>query len=532
MDGSAFVSLTPEDQAKAYKRVLDMAARARLDPAVFITACARTEKQTGVVLSAHQRLLLAFVTRYRMSVVRMPRGASKTFLMTFLGMWYLGRDRAQSGLIVSAEVGQAKQPLMFTKDYIERGDLGLVFPELRRSSDPKAPWRDDRIVVDRPPGIRTPSIRASGIGGKLYGNRLHWAIIDDILTQENTNTAEQRDKIASAVETNILGALDIRAGRCVMTNTPWNRDDATYRFEKRWPSISMSVDGFIKFGKLSDAEVEREFGAFVRKSRTRPGRWRLKAHDPDPNEVLSIWPQQWTPDDVEMLRSTWTPFNFARSFLCEPFDEGSARCLREWTDGAFELGAGLLFPLKRTGKQPTYTGVDIGGVKKGHDNSAICTIELLDDGRRRLLNLQSGLWHGPELVKRIAAEALAFDSTVYVESNGAQKFIADFAAQESRGLRVHKFDTGRNKYDETFGVEAVFTELMRNQWIWPDGAGTKHPEVLDKLADACVFYNPADHTPDELMALFLARQGLANHYTVGRQGAVGAPRIALKGGGF
>ena len=198
-DGSAFVAKTPAEQARIFQQVQDMARRSKQDPATFITACARTEKQHGVVLSAHQRLLLAFVTRYRMSVVRMPRGASKTFLMTFLGMWYLGRDRAQSGLIVSAEVGQAKQPLMFIKDYIERGDLGLVFPELRRSPDPKAPWRDDRIVVERPPGIRTPSIRASGIGGKLYGNRLHWAIIDDILTQENTNTSDQRDKIASAV---------------------------------------------------------------------------------------------------------------------------------------------------------------------------------------------------------------------------------------------------------------------------------------------------------------------------------------------
>jgi hypothetical protein len=527
-DGSAFARLSAADQQRLLVNFQAQCRNARLDPALFITTCGRTEKQGPVKLVPHQQLLLRFVRTFPMCIARMPRGASKTFLMTFLGLWHLGRARDESGLIISSEAGQAKQPLVLMKDYIEDGSLATVFPELRRSPDPKAAWRDDRIVVDRPPGIRTPSVRAAGAGGKLYGNRIHWAIIDDILNLENTNTLEQRNKIESIVETNVLGALPVANGRCVMTNTPWHRDDVTFRFEKRWPSITMSIDGYVWFANVPDPELL--FGAWIRPSRIRPGRYRLRQYDPDPEEIKTLWPAQFPLGSIELLRSQWTPFNFARSFLCEPFDEASTRCLQEWVDWSFDAGAGQAWPAARTGTSPTYTGVDIGGVKKGHDNSAICSIELLPGGKRRMLNMQAGHWHGGELIRRLVEEVKRYDSHVYVESNGAQKFLADFAELEDRNMRVTRFDTGRNKYDETFGVEAVFTEMLKRQWIWPNSNG--RPSELLELGKECVFYNPADHTGDRLMSLFLARQGLAKHRSVASSGGVGAQRSAIRGGGF
>lgn len=534
-DGHVYAGRSPAEQLELGRRIMEMAKRAKQDPALFMQLCAHAEvSQQPISLVSHQRLLLNFVMRFPMCVVRMPVGSSKTFLMTFLGMWFLGRDRTSRGVIVSSEASQAKQPLAMIRQYIENDKLALVFPELTRSTDPHDPWRDDRLVIARPPGIRTPSMRALGYKGKLHGNRISWALVDDLLNEENTATVEQRNRVTSSLESNVLTRLDPVGARCVVTNTPWHRDDVTFRLEQRkWKSISFSVEGDVWFRNLTDQEIVAYFGAYVRKSNLKPGHWRLKAHDPDPNEVKSLWPLVYPADRVEQIRSfEQTPFNYARFFLCKPFDEGSARCLQEWVDGCFVAGAGQRWPGIRTDLRPTFTGVDVGGVESQHDASAICTIELLADGRRRLLNLQSGRWHGPELVKRIAAEAMRYDSTVYVESNGAQKFIADFAQLADRNLRVVKFNTGSNKYDATYGVEAVFTEMMQERWVWPDGAGLGRPQELLELGRECVGYNPAEHTGDRLMALFLARQGLARTRARASSSGVGMARSALSGGGF
>lgn len=543
-DGSAFAKLTATQQQNALVALTRLAQQARHDPVKFIERVATVEHGASagmpVRLAPHQRLLLRFVMHYPRCVVRMPVGSSKTFLMMFLGMWFLGRDLTSRGAIISAAAEQAYQPLGVIRQYIEDGRLAIVFPELRRSPDPHDAWSKNQLVVDRPRNIRTPSMRAIGIDGKLQGARISWALADDILSHENTATAEQRKKTYNDIEAQVITRLDPpergRVSRLVVTNTPWDRDDATYMLERQgYPSISMSIEGDIWFSNVPD--VQSLFGDVLRPSRIRPENWRLRAHGEDPDERVPLWPARYPRDYVDAQKLITTPFNWARFWECQPFDEASARCLREWVEKALALGQGQAFPAERTGLAPTYTGVDIGGVEKGHDRSSICTIEVLDrdDARkRRILNLQSGRWNGPELVKRIADEVTRYDSHVFVESNGAQKFIADFAELEDRNMRVTKFDTtGKNKYDETFGVEAVFTEMMRGQWIWPSGTGAPPPALVE-LGQQCVSYNPSRHTGDDLMALFFARQGLARHRSkVARQGGTGSQKLSMgSGGGF
>jgi hypothetical protein len=543
-DGSAFAALSAAQQQAAVRRVHELARRARHDPVLFIETVARIEhgERAGQALrlAAHQRLLLRFVMHYPQCVVRMPVGSSKTFLMMFLGMWFLGRDRTSRGAIISAAAEQAYQPLSVIRKYIEDQKLALVYPELRRSPDPHDPWTKSQLVVERPGNIRTPSMRAIGIDGKLQGARISWALADDILSHENTATNEQRTKTFNDIEAQVITRLDPpekgRVSRLVVTNTPWDRDDATYMLERQgYPSVSMSIEGDIWFANVPD--VQSVFGDMLRPSAVKPDVWRLRAHGADVDERVPLWPAKYSREFIDAQKKITTPFNWARFWECQPFDESSARCMRAWVDGALAMGKGQAFPAERTGTAPTYTGVDIGGVEKGHDRSSICTIEVLDrddDRKRRILNLQSGRWNGPELVSRIAAEVAKYDSTVYVESNGAQKFIADFAQLEDRNMRVVKFDTtGKNKYDETFGVEAVFTEMMRKQWIWPSGNGASPPELVE-LGNQCVSYNPSRHTGDDLMALFFARQGLARHRSkTARKGGTGQERLSMgTGGGF
>ncbi len=517
------------------------AEQSRRDPAAFVEFVFSTEKQEPVVLAPHQRVVLRFVERYRMCVIRMPVGASKTFLLTAYGLYLLGRDATSRGAIVSATDEQAAKPLDLMMQYIlSKRQLELVFPNLRKSQDPHLPWAKQQFTIQRPTGIRDPSMKAVGLSGKrILGSRLSWVLADDILNHENTLTRDARDKTTSLFNSNVMGRLDTAGQRCVVTNTPWDRDDITYRLERLgWPSVTMSVDGMITFGgRLTEADVVREFGDLVRPSRTRTGKWRLVGHDPDPDEQTLLWPGRWNREWFDWARANTTPHEFARQYLCEPMSADAARCQQEWIDAAFERGARDAFPVPRQLGWYYFTGVDIGGVKKTNDLSSICTVGLGPDGMRKICNLQSGRWHGGELISRILAEGLRFDPDIYIESNAAQKYIHDFAQDKAdlnartRALRLHPLNTtGRNKHDAEFGVEAVFTEMLRGRWTWPAQNGI--PLELKELADECLFYNPEQHTGDRLMSLFLARQGLARP---GRGEGAGRGRVrqsAAAGGGY
>ncbi len=540
---SAYERCSPARQVEILRLVKAQLQQARRDPAVFIESCAKAEhgKQQQIRLAPHQRLLLRFAQQFKNSVVRMPHGSSKTFLLTFFGLWMLGRDLTSRGAIVCAGASQAQQPLNFMRQQIESGALRAVFPELQRSTDPHDPWTQAKITVERPGILRDPSVKAIGIDGKIQGARIAWILADDILDGDNTLTKESRDVVERDFEARILGRLDRMTGRCCVTNTPWDQDDLTFRLVARdWPLIAMNVDGFIWFENVGDPM--QHFGDLIRPSRTQPNRYRMRAFDPDPDEMQTLWPGQMPRRWVEVMRGTIkdpsigmakTPYDFARFLMCEPFDAGSSRCLKAWVDRAFELGAGMKFPAERTGAAPTFTGVDYGGVDRHHDMSSILTFELLSNGCRRILNLQTGHWTGASLIERISREAELYDPVITVESNGAQKLLVEFAQLHNLSARIKKFDTGKNKYDEAFGVEAVFTEMCNELWIWPDGGVHDADPLLEQLGKECLFYDPAKHTPDQLMALFLARQGLSRYRSKeARKGSAGKPVMQFAGGGL
>lgn len=88
--------------------------------------------------------------------------------------------------------------------------------------------------------------------------------------------------------------------------------------------------------------------------------------------------------------------------------------------------------------------------------------------------------------------------------HNAQDFVRQFALQRNMSLPVDGYQTGRAKADPTFGVEGIFVELANGAWAFPtDRYGHVDPRV-QRVIDACLYYNPEKHTDDVLMALWLA----------------------------
>ena len=504
-DRPAFLDLPPEKQGEAFQNVMRLQARARTHLPTFFNFVMREEKsQAFVACDSHQRLLFEFVMEHPQCVIRMPAGTSKTFCMAALTMWLIGHDPTVRGAIVSATQGQASKPLAMVRDYIDTSiALRLVFQNLARSSRPQDPWTQSEITVARPPGIRDPSLVAVGIDGALPGSRLAWVIVDDILDRENTSVPSGRQKVSEFFDSTVLSRLDPNA-RLVVCNTPWHPDDITYRLERAgWPTLTMDVEGGINLANCPNFDSDE-----IRPSR-KPGEWyRLASHDPDPEELVPLWPKRFNRLRIEALRRDYsqTPHRFNQLFMCQCRDDATARCKSDWIEQCKRKGMTLASEYK--GPNPTVTGVDLAvGETEAHDATAFFTFELLPDGKRRILDIEVGHFDGPTSVQKLINKARAYNSIVRVETNGAQAFIRQFALQFNASIPVKAHTTGRaNKHHIQFGVESLFIELQNGAWHVPADDWRRCPPAVQRWVDECLNYEPSKHTGDILMACWLARE--------------------------
>jgi hypothetical protein len=542
--------------------LLRRAARARHDSVTFFSFCMREEKtKQRIVCLPHQRLVLRFVDAFDRCVIRMPVGASKTFLMATLTIQYLGQDPTNRGAIICASQDQAKKPLSMVQDYIADEnriypELHLVFPELVPSPRPKDSWTQDRLIVQRPPGIRDPSLLAIGIDGKLPGSRLSWIVVDDILDESNTSTPANRAKVNRLFSSTVLSRRDIEKSKLVVTNTPWHLEDITYQLEREgWPTLTISIDGEIVITNAPGFDCEE-----IRKSAfPKPGgeeMLRLAAHDDhcfgvpfvmrapggelvevpegtpgavplDLHDEVPLWPGKYGLQQIAELKQTYAanPAQYNQLYRCRARDDESAACKMEWIQRCKEqaIAAGYFGLVSEyRGPNLTVTGVDLAiGETNKHDFTAYFTFEvipmidlLLRDGTkktlknaRRILDVEFGRYRGRDIVDRLIDKAGRFNSIVRVETNASQDFIRQWTLDLDTSVPVRAHHTGSNKHHRTYGVAGLFIELQNGAWLIPTdpATGLCHPAVQRWIEECLDFQPPPAHTGDLLVASWLAR---------------------------
>jgi intein/homing endonuclease len=452
--------------------------------------------------------------------------AHNTFSTAALALFLMGKDPTMRGAIVSATQEQAKKPLSMVRDYIETSvKLRAVFPNLRPSQRTSDPWTQTSITVDRPEGIRDPSLVAVGIGGALPGSRLSWVLVDDILNMENTGTKESRDKVYEFFDSSVLSRMDLRGAKIIITNTAWHTDDMLHRLEKAgWPTMRMSIDGNIMVSTppqigLDGVDVpdtwgiDDEIADYIRPATDKPDEQvlRLVSEQPDPDNTTPLWPEVFTPPLVEKLKRNHLPHRFNQLFCNNCRDDATARCKDEWIElckqKARDLGHYHLLQERYLGDGQIYTGVDLA-IEPGeeHDDTSFFTFEVLPSGLRRILDIDVLQCDGPTIINKIIEKHRRFNSIIRVENNAAQQYIIQFTRKLAPGLPVKPHTTGRNKVHPTHGVESMFVELSHGIWLIPNDKYGRVEPVVQKFIDACLFYSPSKHTPDVLMSAWLARE--------------------------
>lgn len=511
---------TEPDAVLAARALLREGAKARASIEDFYRLVIKHEiTKQSLEPAPHQKVMFSFVEHHPRSVHRIPIGCGKTFGMAAVSLWLTGNDVTQRGAILSKTQQQAAKPVGMVADYITEPALNkpliVAFPHLRKSPRSNDPWTVNKLTVERPPGIRDPTLIAVGLDGAIGGARLSWIVADDTIDLDNSSTADAREKARINLEGRILSRLDPKGARAVFTNTPWDRQDLTYYLQEQagWPTLQMDIYGNIRIWNADASWMHMALQKYLRPSNLQPDVYRLREHDPDPDEKTPLWPDRMTLEEIEAERKSKMPHEFARLYLCEPFDVDAARCQRDWVEKCKLRGMGLPMVRAYSGRNPTFTGLDLGiGTQGKHDLTVFFTFELEPDGSRRILNIKSGRWSGPRIVEMITDMHQRYGSVVVVESNAAQDYIRQFALRERRDLLIKAHTTTRaNKLSEDFGVESIFTELKNEAWIIPcDVNGVCDPEVQKWINDM-LYYMPHKHTGDHLMASWIARERARRH---------------------
>ena len=512
--GSVFVDANEHDQL-LIEGLCRRVAEARADPADFFSFVMREEhgERKRIKATAHQRVVLAFVKDHTRCVLRMPPGFSKTYLLSAMAMWELGKDPTARGAVISATQELAMKPVGMVRDYIGKPDefpeLLLVFPALKPSTSPHDAWTQTKLVVERPAGIRDASLVAIGIGGSLPGSRLSWILVDDLLTEENTRTLDGRKTVKRFFDTTVLVRRDVRNARICVTNTAWEPDDLTFALERAgWPTLTMSASGDITISNAPDWDSPE-----IRPSK-KPGEvYRLTAHDVgefDEDETVPLWPERFDADVLKEIRSAMPTFEYEQLYENRARSSTDMRCKREWIENckAKSREAGYFVMCDSyTGPNATFTGMDIGvGKEETNAKTAIFTFEQMSDGRRKLLHAKSGHWSGPEIIQELSDETRLYNSIARVENNAAQDFILQFALESNASMLLRAHTTGRNKVHPDHGVESLFVELANSAWLIPNDPGGNCHEAVEEFIRGCYDFKPGKHCADMVMACWFARE--------------------------
>jgi hypothetical protein len=227
------------------------------------------------------------------------------------------------------------------------------------------------------------------------------------------------------------------------------------------------------------------------------------------------------------------PIEFARAYQCVSRDDHDSRFKQKWMDRAKRRGEISNFNQFSTSMRDVlleeytereistqvdelfqemmldvggdgirvYTGVDVS-TGEATDKSVLFTMMVYPNGDRRVLNIEAGRWQIDEILARIMGCYRRFGGMFAVENVGTQQWLAQLL-QKYTAIPMIPITTGRSKADPVFGVESLAAEFANGKWIIPS-QNTHAPDEAEAWIEEMLYYNPANHTGDRLMASWFA----------------------------
>ena len=253
--------------------------------------------------------------------------------------WEIGQNPNLRHVIVGATADATTDRVQAIRELLETKDYRAVFPNVRQSAVPGAPWGKEKFTVERRNlADQNPTVQAIGLFNKKLGYRVDRACIDDVIQFDNSRTQDMRDKVTRWLKGTVISRMTRRA-RWVNVQNAWHKDD---------------------FGHV----LERE-GVHTIKHPVRMRDGRLRWHE----RFDDAWEAKKRRELGVML---------APGLLdCKPRSDETSRFKEEWIRRTLRNGVGRTFIQKArtTDEWLIVVGVDLGvGLQARNDKTSLSTV--------------------------------------------------------------------------------------------------------------------------------------------------------------
>lgn len=409
--------------------------------------------------------------------LRCFRGSAKTTLLTLFIAKRIAYSMSRTILCVSASEAHAARRIQWLRGAIDRNPLFSQTFGLQ----PGKKWQETEIEIMHGVDQRPIWVLGVGITGNIRGinfddYRPDLIILDDVITDENANTDEQREKIndliLGAITHSLAPKLDAPNAKLAMLQTPLHDQDASSQASRdsQWSTLTIPC-------------------------------WTPETQNAPVDEQVSAWPTVYPTADLREKKRNALANNsyriFAREMECKLVAGENSSFRPNWLQTYTDEPLGGMSVLA-IDPVPPPSDKSMAKALKGKDYEAHVVVTK-KNGSYYVREVVANRGHEPNWSTRTALQ-LATDyrvSCIVVEAVAYQrvlKYLLEQAMKQmGRYWLVKPLDRKQNKFVRITAAlsgpgaaKRIFIreahDDLRQQWTdFPNGA---HDDLVDALATA------------------------------------------------
>lgn len=161
-------------------------------------------------------------------IILLPRDHRKSYIAALYAAWQITRNPAITILYISSTANLATKQLKLIKDILTSDIYRFYWPEMVHPDEAKREkWTESEIAVDHPTRkrevVRDPTVFTAGLTTNIVGLHCNLAILDDVVTDQNSLTEEGREKVMQ--QYSLLASIETTGARELVVGTRYDPND-------------------------------------------------------------------------------------------------------------------------------------------------------------------------------------------------------------------------------------------------------------------------------------------------------------------